>query len=48
MLPSAAAVAEVGLDMIKNGKQSDPDSVTPMYIRRPEAEVMWEKRSQSR
>jgi tRNA threonylcarbamoyladenosine biosynthesis protein TsaB len=46
-LPSAAGVAEIGLDMIKSGKQSDLDSVTPMYIRRPEAEVMWEKRSQS-
>jgi len=48
MLPSAAAVAEIGLDMIKNGKQADPDNVTPMYIRRPEAEVVWEKRTQSR
>jgi tRNA threonylcarbamoyladenosine biosynthesis protein TsaB len=43
-LPSAAAVAEIGLDMIRSGKQSDLDSVTPMYIRRPEAEVLWEKR----
>jgi tRNA threonylcarbamoyladenosine biosynthesis protein TsaB len=48
MLPSAATVAEIGLDMIKRGKQADLDSVTPMYIRRPEAEVMWEKRAQSR
>ncbi len=47
MLPSAAVVAEIGLDMIKSGKQSDLDSVTPMYIRRPEAEVAWEKREQS-
>ncbi len=48
ILPSAAAVAEIGLDMIKSGKQTDPDSLTPMYIRRPEAEVAWEKRTQSR
>lgn len=48
MLPSAATVAELGLDMIKNGKQADLDSLTPMYIRRPEAEVLWEKRAQSR
>jgi len=47
ILPSAATVAEIGLAMIKSGKQSDLDSVTPMYIRRSEAEVMWEKRSQS-
>jgi tRNA threonylcarbamoyladenosine biosynthesis protein TsaB len=46
-LPSAATVAEIGLTMIKSGKQADPDSLTPMYIRRPEAEVVWEKRAQS-
>jgi tRNA threonylcarbamoyladenosine biosynthesis protein TsaB len=48
ILPSAAAVAEIGLDMIKSGNQADPDTLTPMYIRRPEAEVAWEKRAQSR
>jgi tRNA threonylcarbamoyladenosine biosynthesis protein TsaB len=47
ILPSAATVAEIGFDMIKNGKQADMDSVTPMYIRRSEAEVMWEKKAQS-
>jgi tRNA A37 threonylcarbamoyladenosine modification protein TsaB len=47
ILPSAATVAEIGLNMIKNGKQSDLDSVTPMYIRRSEAEVMWEKKTHS-
>jgi tRNA threonylcarbamoyladenosine biosynthesis protein TsaB len=47
ILPSAATVAEIGMDMIKNGKQADPDSLTPMYIRRPEAEVAWEKKAQS-
>lgn len=45
ILPSAAAVAAIGMDMIKSGKQADLDSLTPMYIRRPEAEVMWEKRN---
>lgn len=48
VLPSAAAIAEIGLGMIKNGEQADPDSLTPMYIRRPEAEVAWEKRQPSR
>ncbi|HSQ78783.1 MAG TPA: tRNA (adenosine(37)-N6)-threonylcarbamoyltransferase complex dimerization subunit type 1 TsaB, partial [Nitrospirota bacterium] len=47
-LPSAATVAEIGLDMIKDGKQTDPDSLTPLYIRKPEAEVAWEKRQTSR
>ena len=47
ILPSAATVAEIGMDMIKSGKPADPDSLTPMYIRRPEAEVMWEKKANS-
>jgi len=44
VIPSAAAVAEIGLDMIKKGTQSNPDDLTPLYIRRPEAEIAWEKR----
>jgi len=47
ILPSAATVAEIGLAMINSGKKADPDSLTPMYLRRPEAEVAWEKRNQS-
>jgi tRNA threonylcarbamoyladenosine biosynthesis protein TsaB len=47
ILPSAATVAEIGFAMIKSGKQADLDSVTPMYIRRSEAEVMWEKKMHS-
>ncbi len=48
ILPSAAIVAEAGLEMIRNGRHSDPDSLTPLYIRRPEAEVAWEKRMRQR
>jgi tRNA threonylcarbamoyladenosine biosynthesis protein TsaB len=48
ILPSAASVAEIGLEMIRSCRHSDPDSLTPMYIRRPEAEVAWEKRMQPR
>jgi tRNA threonylcarbamoyladenosine biosynthesis protein TsaB len=48
ILPSGATVAEIGLDMIKSGRQAELDSLTPMYIRRPEAEVAWEKREKSR
>ncbi len=43
-LPSAATVAALGLVMIKDGNQAEPDSLIPLYIRRPEAEVAWEKR----
>jgi tRNA threonylcarbamoyladenosine biosynthesis protein TsaB len=48
ILPAAAAVAEIGLGMIRAGRQADIDSLAPKYIRRPEAEVAWEKRMQSR
>jgi tRNA threonylcarbamoyladenosine biosynthesis protein TsaB len=48
ILPAAAAVAEIGLGMIRTGRQADIDSLAPTYIRRPEAEVAWEKRMQSR
>lgn len=47
ILPSAAAVAEIGLEMFKGGKQANPDTLTPKYIRRPEAEVAWEKKQKS-
>ncbi len=45
--PSAASVAEIGLSMVKSGSRVDSDVLTPMYIRRPEAEVAWEKRQRS-
>ncbi len=47
ILPSAAAVAELGREMIKSGKHTEAAAVTPLYIRRPEAEVAWEKRKTS-
>jgi tRNA threonylcarbamoyladenosine biosynthesis protein TsaB len=47
-VPSAASIAEIALMMLKGGQQTDPDSLVPMYIRRPEAEVAWEKRQLSR
>jgi tRNA threonylcarbamoyladenosine biosynthesis protein TsaB len=47
VLPSGAKVAEIGLDMIKSGRQVEPDRLTPLYIRRPEAEVVWEKKEKS-
>ena len=47
-VPSAASVAEIALMMLKGGQQTGPDALVPMYIRRPEAEVAWEKRQRSR
>lgn len=47
-LPSAATVAGIGLGMINQGATSDADQLVPMYLRRPEAEVAWEKRQASR
>lgn len=48
VLPSGSAVAEIGLGMIGRGEHADPDNLVPLYIRRPEAEVAWEKRHSSR
>jgi len=48
LVPSAASVAEIAHRMIAEGLQAAPDEVTPKYIRRPEAEVAWEKRQRSR
>lgn len=44
VVPSAASVAEIGLGMLRSGEATDPDALTPLYIRKPEAEVAWEKR----
>ena len=46
-VPSAASVAEIALDMIRAGRHTGPDDLSPMYIRRPEAELAWEKRQRS-
>jgi tRNA threonylcarbamoyladenosine biosynthesis protein TsaB len=43
-VPSAASVAEIGLGMMRSGETADPENLAPLYIRRPEAEVAWERR----
>ncbi len=48
LVPSAASVAELGMLALGSGKQIAPDDLVPIYIRRPEAEVAWEKRQRSR
>jgi len=40
----AAAVAEVGHAMARRGEFVDPDRLTPVYVRRPEAEEKLEER----
>ncbi len=41
MYPSASTVAEIAIEMIKQGIAVDPVSLTPFYIRKCEAEVNW-------
>jgi tRNA threonylcarbamoyladenosine biosynthesis protein TsaB len=43
----AAAVAEVGYAMARRGEFADPDRLTPIYVRRPEAEEKFEARAAS-
>lgn len=42
-LARAGSVALAGLRKLENGEKSDPLSILPNYIRRSEAEVLWEK-----
>lgn len=41
--PRARAVAEIGWRMSQTGEFVDADKLTPLYIRRPEAEEKWEQ-----
>lgn len=47
-VPSAASVAELGRQALLECRMVELDSLAPVYIRRPEAEVAWEKRHPSR
>jgi len=40
----ASHVAFMGLEKIKNGKGNNISSISPFYMRRPEAEIAWEKK----
>jgi tRNA threonylcarbamoyladenosine biosynthesis protein TsaB len=44
VLPSS--IAELGLQKLAAGIQDDPLKLEPRYIRRPEAELVWEKKQQ--
>lgn len=44
MLPRAWATAEVGRAMMSQGHGGDPDALAPLYLRKSEAEQLWEAR----
>jgi tRNA threonylcarbamoyladenosine biosynthesis protein TsaB len=44
MLPRAWAVAEVGRSLLETGHGTDPDALMPVYLRKSEAETLWEAR----
>jgi tRNA threonylcarbamoyladenosine biosynthesis protein TsaB len=43
-MPRGAVVANLGRDALINGGGEDPQTLAPFYIRRSEAEVLWEQR----
>ena len=43
MVPSPSVVASVGLRKAANGEFSEPVSLVPLYIRRSEAEIKWNR-----
>ena len=42
--PRAEMVHRIGRAMSNKGKFADPSTLTPIYLRRPEAEELWIKR----
>jgi len=47
IIQRAASVAGVGHTLLKEGKVQDVMTLEPVYIRRSEAEVLWERRQES-
>lgn len=47
MLPRAWAVAAVGQEMLVRGAGVDPEVLAPVYLRKSEAETLWEARKSS-
>lgn len=45
--PSAAVVHRLGRRLAANGGYTRPEALVPLYVRRPEAEELWEKRQAS-
>jgi tRNA threonylcarbamoyladenosine biosynthesis protein TsaB len=46
-LPRASAVAALGLAAYKSGAATDPESLAAVYLRKSEAETLWESRQSS-
>ena len=44
LMPRAACVAMLGLEKLAAGQEDNVMELEPVYIRRSEAEVLWEKR----
>jgi tRNA threonylcarbamoyladenosine biosynthesis protein TsaB len=42
--PSASRVGRLALIRLASGKKDDAATTEPIYLRRPEAEILWEKR----
>ena len=42
--PRAAEVARIGLDLASQKAFVEPDRLTPLYIRKPEAQEVWEQK----
>lgn len=47
LMPRAANVAALGLQMLADGQTGNVMDMEPVYIRRSEAEVLWEKRQKA-
>jgi len=43
-LPVATSIAFLGLDKLKKGEEDDISAITPFYLRKSEAEIIWEKK----
>ena len=42
--PRARAVAEEGIAMARECRFTKPDALVPLYIRKPEAEEVWDRK----
>ncbi|MFH0962525.1 MAG: tRNA (adenosine(37)-N6)-threonylcarbamoyltransferase complex dimerization subunit type 1 TsaB [Planctomycetota bacterium] len=42
--PRAAALAQIALEKLRAGETTSPPALAPLYLRRSEAEELWEKR----
>lgn len=44
LLPRASSVATLGLSLLRSGGAMSPDALSPVYLRKSEAESLWESR----